>query len=105
MKPQFQRITHHGFLWIGCWTYYYGGVQGDPLRCREFRHVWRQYFRHPRTMQERRRNAGDVHDRVVSVRGNRKHLPSSWDDIMASRRAGKSWKDFTRYRKQWMMNL
>lgn len=104
MKPQFQRITHTGYYFVGPWTIYHA-EPGDPYPCRRFRHRWRRYFRHPHTMQERRRNAGDAHDREFCVRGRRKHLPSAWDDLMASRRGGKSWKDFTRHRKQWMMNL
>lgn len=103
MKPQFQRVTHRGFYILGLRIIYQG--PGDPYPYRRFRHRWRYMHRVPRTMQERRRNAGEHHDREYHARGRRMHLPTSYDDLMASRTGGKSWKDHTRFRKQWMMNL
>lgn len=103
MKPQFQRITHTGFYFVG-WRVIYL-EPGEPYRCRRFRHRWRHMHRSPRTMQERRRNVGEAHDREYRARGRRMVLPSSYDDLVASRTGGKSWKDHTRFRKQWMMNL
>lgn len=103
MKPQFQRITHTGYYRMGRRILYQG--PGDPYPCRRFRHRWRRYFRRPRTLQEQRRNAGEAHDRLYRARGRRMNLPSAYDDLMVSRLGGKSWKDYTRFRKQWMLNL
>lgn len=103
MKPQYQRVTHTGFYFVGRRIIYL--EPGEPYPCRRFRHRWRRWFRAPRTMQERRRNAGEAHDREYRARGRRMVLPSAWDDLMAARAGGKSWKDHTRHRKQWMMNL
>lgn len=104
MKPQFEVQTHHRFFRVG-WRIYRCNEGGDELPCRMYRHRWRRWYRLPATMQERRRNAGDLHDREYHARGRRQHLPTSYDDLCAQRIYGKSWKDYTRYKKQWMQNL
>ena len=103
MKPQFRRTTHTGFYLVGRRILYL--EPGDPYPCRRFHHRWGFLCRDPQTMQERRRNIADRDEGRYKARGRRMHLPSSWDDIVVSRRGGKSWKDYTRFRKQWMMNL
>lgn len=103
MKPQYRIDTHRDYVRIGYRVH--RGVQGEPLRCREFHPRWRGIHRNPRTQQERRRNAGDAHDRAYHARGRRMIVPSAWDDLCATRQGGKSWKDCTRYRRQWMANL
>jgi hypothetical protein len=56
-------------------------------------------FRYPRTANEKRKNA----DPEIShlIRGKRKLLPSSYDDLPISRNSSKSWKDRYRDRYQW----
>lgn len=103
MKPQYQRVTHTGFYFIGLRVLY--EEPGEPYPCRRFRHRWASIHRFPRTIQEARRNIGDRDEGRFKARGRRMRLPSSWDDYPVSRPGGKSWKDHTRHRKQWMANL
>ena len=58
------------------------------------------YHRHVRTMNELRQLRGADHD-GEPVRRRRLTLPTSYDDPMISRNFGKSWKDYTKRRKQW----
>lgn len=103
MKPQFRYTTHTGFYLVG-WRILYL-EPGEPYRCRRFHHRWASIHRSPRTLQEARRNIGDRDEGRYKARGRRMRLPSAWDDYAVARSGGKSWKDHTRFRKQWMMNL
>jgi hypothetical protein len=58
------------------------------------------YFRHPQTMNELRQLTGAEHD-GEPVRRRRLTLPTSYDDGHIARNYGKSWKDYTKQRKQW----
>lgn len=58
------------------------------------------YFRHPKTMNELRQLLGADHD-GEPVRRRRLLIPTSYDDPHISRNYGKSWKDYTKQRKQW----
>jgi hypothetical protein len=69
----------------------------------EHKYCWDRYIR---TQNERRQNCW-AQDDGIHVRGSRryKHLPTVYEDIMLSRNWGKSWKDFTKCRKQYMVNI
>lgn len=64
------------------------------------------YYRHPKTLNEKRQNSA-CQDDGFHVRGKRraKHPNGSWDAIPVKRTYGKSWKDYTKYRKQWMIGI
>ena len=56
------------------------------------------YIRLPHTTRELKDNCNDMYKDYV--RGKRKFLPTSYDDIVRNR--SRSWKDCTKKRKQWM---
>lgn len=58
------------------------------------------YFRNPRTRAEIRFLAGADRD-GEKVRRRRLTIPSAYDDVCISRNWGKSWKDYTKNRRQW----
>lgn len=55
-------------------------------------------YRHPHTRNEYRQNTDPEYG--IYTRGKRKHLPTVWDELYLER--GKSWKDCTKKKKQWM---
>lgn len=72
-----------------------------------FEHKGPNYHRRIYTFQEVARNCSDeIEYRGMNMRGirpcRRVHVLDPWNDWMISRNYGKSWKDFTKYRKQWM---
>ena len=58
------------------------------------------YWTQVRTTNERRQNSAAKAD-GIKVRGKRRKLPTSWDDKRISRDWGRSWKDYTKRRKQY----
>lgn len=70
------------------------------------------YFRHPKTFAERREADALLYDEDcrfhnIKARGRRnvRNLPSNWDDIYAgNHHAKKSWKHYSRRRKQWKID-
>lgn len=80
---------------------------------RVYYYLSHRYYRRIRTIAEMK--AGqiaedlDVREEVRScdqlVRSGRRSLPNSWDDPRISINYGKSWKDHTKCRKQWGVNL
>ncbi len=67
-----------------------------------------KWYRHPKTLNEKKQTCGFQNDyRELRIRGERtwKMLPTSWDDINVTRTWGKSWKDYTKHKKQWMKKL
>ena len=60
-------------------------------------------LRHPRTTQERRINLGHELE-GIKIRGSRsyKRLPNLYDDEIRSDLNDRSWKVFSKKRKQWM---
>jgi hypothetical protein len=56
------------------------------------------FYRHPKTLQERKANQ-DKFD--TKIRGKRRNLPNSWDDIQVQHQ--KSWK-YLRREKQYRNN-
>lgn len=70
-------------------------------------------FRDIRTHNERRQNRNDSKDRelkeiygvYVKRRCGYPKLPSKWDDICNKSFNGKSWKRYTKARKQYMKNF
>ena len=67
------------------------------------------YYRKIRTFPELRRNAADAvdyrdepHIDVKRGRGRNSNKLDAWNDFPVSRTGGRSWKDYTRHRKQWM---
>lgn len=89
IKPGYKRGIRSYNVYTG--EFYWWGSQWAY----DSRH--RTYFRHPRTTQEQRMN--EAH--FEYVRGRRRKLPTAWDDLNYSRRGGKSWKDYTRRKKQY----
>lgn len=65
--------------------------------------VARKYYRNPSTIQERRINESHIEEYGEEfVRGRRRILPSSWDDISVSLwKTEDSWKHHSKRRKQW----
>lgn len=66
------------------------------------------FCRNIRTFAERKVTHGHMNDKLpVKIRGKRRpyHIPNSWDDIGISRHSGKSWKDYTKAKKQYLKNL
>lgn len=65
------------------------------------------YFRSIRTFCEIRRNVGDytdLRDEKIRYRdrtGNK--MLDAWNDYPISKGCGRSWKTFTKHRKQWMV--
>jgi hypothetical protein len=55
-------------------------------------------IRYPKTLNETKLNSDE--EMKEYVRGKRRHLPNSYDDI--PRRIQKSWKEQSKKRKQWM---
>lgn len=68
--------------------------------------IYVRHYRRINTTQEIRYNSGfDVDYRNEKIKGRQRQLPNSWDDIPESRRSKRGWKDNTKCRKQWMVNL
>lgn len=95
MKPRYRKTTHRRPKNEGDW--YYDDVRGG-------------YYRRIRTIQELRRNCGDAvdfrdepHVEIKSGRGRTHTMLDAWNDFPVSRRGGRSWKDYTRHKKQWMV--
>lgn len=103
IKTQYEYVIREGIISLGNLRYYQAPGIGELLVHPRFQKRWGGMFRRMRTQQERRRNAGDRTD--YGYQGRRKSIPSAWDDIPYSRLGGKSWKDYTRHRRQWMKNL
>lgn len=64
------------------------------------------YHRAVRTFPEIRRNVSDKTEyRNEKIRYRDRsagHMLDAWNDFPISRNYGRSWKDYTKYRKQWM---
>lgn len=58
------------------------------------------YLRNPRTFNEIKQNAYAIDD-GFHVRGRRRKLPTSYDDIWPSQNYGRDWKRFTKRKHQW----
>lgn len=65
-----------------------------------YMHQHARYFRYPSTHAERRAVAAVVQD-GVPVRASRRKLPTAYDDMAIQRNYGRSWKDYTKKRRQW----
>lgn len=94
MKPQFKKTRK---------TY---GREGDFY----YEIITNRYYRPIRTKQEIARNVGDLCDarheyrgmHIKGIRPCRGNGPlNSWNDFSRVRCWKKSWKDFTRQKKQW----
>lgn len=62
-----------------------------------YQHRYISQIRFPKTQHERSANLRDKQ----YVRGKRRKLPSSWDDLRPSFHFGSNWKRFTKQHKQW----
>lgn len=94
MKPQYKRQipkwefnARKGELELYCW--------GEGRYSLEY--AW---YRYVRTTNEIRANAAALED-GYKVRGRRRNLPTVYDDVRVSRTWGRSWKDYTKRRKQY----
>jgi hypothetical protein len=66
-----------------------------------YRHRYASWYcRHPRTTNELRQLRCDDAD-GLPVRRKRLTIRTAYDDPPVSRNYGKSWKDYTKRRKQW----
>jgi hypothetical protein len=65
----------------------------------KYRHKYSN-ARNIHTFNERKQNHYAKKDGIL-VRGARKHLPTNWDDPRIARVYGRSWKDYTKRKKQW----
>lgn len=59
-----------------------------------------RYYRRPKTHNERKQNYAALQD-GIKVRGCRRRLPHSWDDLGYSQIYGRDWKRFTRRKHQY----
>lgn len=85
------------------------------FRAGQFYYCTDHHYRPIRTVPEIRANEGlaaDIHwdedyrDLGLYPRGRRSSWNlDSWNDYRISRNYKKSWKDFTKHRKQWMMGV
>jgi hypothetical protein len=89
-------VSYNGWLTID------GLPKTHPNR-HKFRYKldWGHYHRRPQTQNERRQNFAAQADGMPVRRCRVKGLPHSWDDLHRARDWGKSWKDYTKHRKQW----
>lgn len=90
-------------------TNYAKKMRPDATHAGDFWYVWQGcgYHRPIKTYNEIRQNICDEHDHRGDARScrprscrNRGAL-DAYNDVNRSRNYGKSWKDFTRFRKQW----
>lgn len=92
MKKQYERSK---------FQYYYSLREQAYIRFGDedhYQHRFVTFCRYPRTTQERRWNEAYK----GFTRGKRRNLPTTWDDIRPSFAYGKSWKRFTKKRKQYL---
>lgn len=78
---------------------FYGWVDNRRHKFR-YNHKYRFMWRRPRTMNELRQLRFDDHF-GLPIRRGRLRLPTLWDDVPLTRNFGKSWKDYTKKRRQW----
>jgi hypothetical protein len=98
MKNNYKKITPK--LWFNTWK---GEWEVENWGVGRYTHNWDSWhYRYVKTWNERRQNYNAKQD-GHKVRGKRTfpNLPSVWDDIRISRIWGRSWKDYTKQRKQW----
>lgn len=100
MKPQFKYIETDTYFnsWKNEW------IEWEVKR---YRHRWGGYYRAIKTFSERKQSnahKADGYSNLIRARRNSDSLPSTWDDICVSRCYGKSWKDFTKAKKQYLKN-
>ena len=96
IKKNYKQIVQEQWFcsWDGTWRdRWYDKAIG------KFRHTL-GYHRNIRTFNERKQNHYAKCD-GIKVRGNRKHLRTNWDDPRRGRTYGRSWKDYTKRKKQW----
>lgn len=65
-----------------------------------YSHKFVNYCRYPRTFSELRQN-NHADNEGLPVRRRRVKVPTCYDDLRVGRSYGKSWKDYTKRRKQW----
>ena len=103
MKKHYKRIKQE--LWFSHWHgEWFERWNRSYINAYELR--WSYCYRYVKTFNEIKQNEHAKLD-GYKVRGKRtKHiLPTVWDDVRVSKVYGKSWKDFTKHRKQYMKNL
>ena len=83
------------------WWYYYGmnylGFRNGPIPRTGNHSRLHKSYRRPKTMSEIRANNGEKD----FVRGKRKYLPTTWDDVRRANLRSKSWKN-RKVKRQWM---
>lgn len=89
MKSNYKLNKPIGYIYNGEWHEY--STPGI------YQHKYIRQLRYPRTHNERWQNERDKE----FVRGRRRKLPSSWDDLRPSFFFGSDWKRFTKKRKQY----
>lgn len=80
------------YNWRGIYHY-----RKTPVPSTSSRHRFSYNIKHPKTTNEIRQNS--IPSYKIFVRGKRRKLPTSWDDMMFSYQ--RSWKR-QKKRKQWM---
>ncbi len=89
--------------WRGSWALRYAQWNGEgPVPGTRCRRGGRHYYRHPRTMHERRQAALVLEEEgEVAPRPHRSanSLPCAWDDFRVAARDDRNWKRFRR--TQW----
>lgn len=91
--PQFREVGWYRYNLLNRYKHY------------PFHYAYSSWYRHPKTMNEKRQYAAALVDlKEHNIRGRRhsNSLPNAWDDIHAHR--DRTWKR-AKVRKQWMVNL
>lgn len=65
-----------------------------------FEHKYARHYRTFQTFNEIRQHEHALLD-GAHIRARRLNLPRIWDDCHIGRNYGRSWKDFTKNRRQW----
>jgi hypothetical protein len=93
MKNHFKRLEGRE-----CWSRKLCTTYVEPEGRYKLR--WGGYHRYFRTYNEYRQNLLHAHE-GLPVRTRRLNLPVLYDDLNIVRNWGRSWKDYTKNRKQW----
>lgn len=97
MKDQYEILP---FIVVG-YSIRYGEWREEVSRHGgKYHHRYAQYHRAPKTFNEVRQLRGMDAD-GLPIRRRRLNVPSAYDDVHLGRNYGKSWKDFTKQRRQW----
>ncbi len=97
MKKNYRRVPSE-YVYYSYFHHEWRSFESRHAGSYELAH--RNFLRYPKTAAERRQLCADVCD-GIKVRRRRLNIPTVRDDILISRQYGRSWKDYTKQRRQW----